>query len=155
MKARYLVEQAQKSQIEKDKYFLEIAQMVASRATCPRRKVGCVLVDSKQHIVATGYNGVPSGFTHCTELPCEGAQLPSGTGLDLCEAIHSEVNAFLQLRSDDELTAYMTVTPCYTCSKMFANSSVTRIVALEDYVHERGRKLLKEAGIEVDIKDGG
>ena len=145
------MEQAQKSQIEKDKYFLEIAQMVASRATCPRRKVGCVLVDSKQHIVATGYNGVPSGFTHCTELPCEGAQLPSGTGLDLCEAIHSEVNAFLQLRSDDELTAYMTVTPCYTCSKMFANSSVTRIVALEEYVHERGRQLLNEAGIYIDV----
>ncbi len=146
-----MVQKTQKSQEQKDRYFLEIAKIVASRATCPRRKVGCVLVDSKQHIVATGYNGVPSGFTHCVDVPCEGAQLPPGAGLDLCEAIHSEVNAFLQLRSDDELTAYMTVTPCYTCSKMFANSSVTRIVALEEYVHERGRQLLNEAGIYIDV----
>ena len=139
------------SQQNKDIYFLEIAHLVASRATCPRRKVGCVLVDSKQHIVATGYNGVPAGFIHCTDVPCEGAKLPSGTGLDLCEAIHSEVNAFLQLRSDDELTAYMTVTPCYSCSKMFANSNVVRIVASEAYVHERGRQMLNEAGIQLDI----
>ena len=148
------VETKKLSQRNKDKYFLDIAHMVASRATCPRRKVGCVLVDSKQHIVATGYNGVPSGFTHCVDVPCEGAQLPTGTGLDLCEAIHSEVNAFLQLRSDDKLTAYMTVTPCYTCSKMFANSNVVRIVSSEEYVHERGRQILNEAGIKIDLISG-
>ena len=84
-------------------------------------------------------------------VPVKNAKLPSGTGLDLCEAIHSEVNAFLQLRSDDELTAYMTVTPCYTCSKMFANSSVTRIVALEEYVHERSREILNNAGIKIMV----
>lgn len=149
--SNFLAIQEHQRQIDKDKYFLRIATIVAERATCPRRKVGCVLVDSKQHIVATGYNGVPSGFTHCTEVPCEGATLPSGAGLDLCEAIHSEVNAFLQVRSDDELTAYMTVTPCYTCSKMFANSNVTRIVAAEEYVHERGRHLLQQAHIQIDI----
>ena len=148
---RYSVQKAQESQQKQDRYFLDIAEKVATRATCPRRRVGCVLVDSKQHIVATGYNGVPAGFTHCIEVPCEGATLPSGTGLDLCEAIHSEVNAFLQLRSDDELTAYMTVTPCYTCSKMFANSSVTRIVALEEYVHERSREILNNAGIKIMV----
>ena len=143
--------QENQKQLDRGRYFLGIAKLVADRATCPRRKVGCVLVDSQQHIVATGYNGVPSGFTHCTDVPCEGAQLPSGTGLDLCEAIHSEVNAFLQVRSDDELTAYMTVTPCYTCSKMFANSKVTRIVAAEEYVHERGRHLLQPARSQIDL----
>lgn len=142
------------SQQNKDKYFLDIAHIVASRATCPRRRVGCVLVDSKQHIVATGYNGVPSGFTHCTEIPCEGAECPSGTGLDLCEAIHAEVNAFLQLRSDDELTAYMTITPCFSCSKMFANSNVKRIVASEEYIHEQSRSICYKAGIKLHLIEG-
>jgi len=143
--------QKKQSQRNKDEYFLDVAHMVASRATCPRRRVGCVFVDSKKHIVATGYNGVPSGFVHCTDIPCKGAECPSGTGLDLCEAIHAEVNAFLQLRSDDELTAYMTITPCFSCSKMFANSNVRRIVASEEYIHEQSRSMCDRAGIKFDV----
>ena len=139
--------------LDKDTYFLEIAKTVAQRSTCPRRQVGCVLVDSRNHIVATGYNGVPSGFIHCIEMYCEGALFPSGEGLDVCEAIHAEVNAFLQLRSDDDLTAYMTVTPCFTCGKMFANSKVKRIVALAEYVHTQTSRILSKAGIVMDIHD--
>jgi len=141
------------SRLDKDTYFLEIAKTVAQRSTCPRRQVGCVLVDSKNHIVATGYNGVPTGFPHCIENPCPGVNYPSGEGLDHCEAIHAEVNAFLQVRSDDELTAYMTVTPCFTCGKMFANSKVKRIVALEEYVHTQTARMLKMAGIKSEIYD--
>lgn len=141
------------SRLGKDTYFLEIAKTVAQRSTCPRRQVGCILVDSKNHIVATGYNGVPTGFVHCIDTPCPGAQYPSGEGLDHCEAIHAEVNAFLQLRSDDELTAYMTVLPCFTCGKMFANSRVKKIVALEKYVHTQTEALLFTAGIQVEVHD--
>ena len=124
------------NRIDTDKYFLEIASTVAKRSTCMRRSVGCILVDSQNHIVATGYNGVPSKFTHCLDSPCEGAFAPSGTDLDLCNALHAEVNAFLQLRSDDVLTAYLTVSPCFSCAKMFANSKVKCIVAKELYIHE-------------------
>ena len=53
--------------IETDKYFLEIATIVAKRSTCLRRSVGCVLVDTQNHIVATGYNGVPKSFDHCLD----------------------------------------------------------------------------------------
>lgn len=141
------------ARLDKDEYFLQIAKTVAQRSTCPRRQVGCVLVDSQNHIVATGYNGVPTGFTHCIDSPCPGAQYPTGEGLELCEAIHAEVNAFLQLRSDDELTAYMTVLPCFTCGKMFANSKVKKIVALEEYVHAQTKALLYIAGIQVEVHD--
>jgi len=137
--------------IDTDKYFLEIASTVAKRSTCMRRSVGCVLVDSKNHIVATGYNGVPSKFTHCLDSPCEGAFSLSGTDLDLCNALHAEVNAFLQLRSDDVLTAYLTVSPCFSCAKMFANSNVECIVAKELYVHEKAIELLKQADKELRI----
>ena len=86
-------------------------------------------------------------------MNCEGASFAPGQGLDVCEAIHAEVNAFLQLRSDDNLTAYMTVTPCFTCGKMFANSQVKRIVALEEYVHSQTHFILSTAGIKVEIYD--
>jgi len=137
--------------IDTDKYFLEIAGTVAKRSTCMRRSVGCVLVDSQNHIVATGYNGVPTKFTHCLDSPCEGAFSLSGTDLDLCNALHAEVNAFLQLRSDDVLTAYLTVSPCFSCAKMLANSNVKRLVAAELYVHEQAINLLNQADIEIVI----
>ena len=137
--------------IDTDKYFLEIASTVAKRSTCMRRSVGCVLVDSQNHIVATGYNGVPTKFTHCLDSPCEGAFSLSGTDLDLCNALHAEVNAFLQLRSDDVLTAYLTVSPCFSCAKMLANSNVKRLVAAELYVHEQAINLLNQADIEIVI----
>ena len=137
--------------IDTDKYFLEIARTVAKRSTCMRRSVGCVLVDSQNHIVATGHNGVPTKFTHCLDSPCEGAFSLSGTDLDLCNALHAEVNAFLQLRSDDVLTAYLTVSPCFSCAKMLANSNVKRLVAAELYVHEQAINLLNQADIEIVI----
>ena len=117
-----------------DAYFLEIASVVCLRGTCIRRRVGCVLVDSNNHIVATGYNGVPKNFPHCIDQPCEGSKYPSGEGLDKCEAIHAELNAFLQLRSeDDSLTMYTTTTPCIACAKVICNSNVKRVVSISQY----------------------
>ena len=141
------------SRLSKDDYFLQMAYLVGERSTCRRRKVGCVLVDSSNHVVATGYNGVPTHFPHCLDEPCEGASAPSGYVLEKCLAVHAEQNAFLQLRSDDKLTAYLTVTPCITCAKMIANSKVSRIVAHEPYVQSVATKILEKANIKVEIRD--
>tara|TARA_R110001583_G_scaffold183_1_gene1667 strand:- start:16934 stop:17413 length:480 start_codon:yes stop_codon:yes gene_type:complete len=139
------------SRLDVDNYFLQMSSLVAKRATCRRRKVGCVLVDSKNHIVATGYNGVPTHFPHCLDSPCEGANEPSGESLEKCLAVHAEQNALLQLRSNDYLTAYLTVTPCITCAKMIANSSIRRIVSSVVYIQPTAMNILSTAGIKVDI----
>ena len=141
------------SRLETDDYFLSIAHIVAKRSTCRRRRVGCVLVDTQNHIVATGYNGVPSGFTHCLDVACEGASSPSGTDLEKCLAVHAEVNAFLQLTSEDILTAYLSTTPCFTCAKMLCNSKVIRIVAKEWYPHPEVKKMLQLAEIKLEVKE--
>jgi len=143
------------SRIDVDTYFLEMSQLVAQRSTCRRRKVGCVLVDSKNHVVATGYNGVPTHFPHCLDIPCEGATSPSGQVLEKCLAVHAEQNAFLQLRSNDSLTAYVTVSPCITCAKILANSSVKRIVSQQQYIQAEAIEILRIAKIEVIIKETG
>jgi dCMP deaminase len=123
-----------------DEYFLSMARLASTRATCARRSVGCVLVNRRNHVVATGYNGVASGMTHCkgqpgaTAMPCPGADCPSGTGLELCEAIHAEQNALLQCRDIYEIdTCYCTTAPCVTCSKLLMNTGCSRIVFSEDY----------------------
>ena len=139
------------NRIDFDSYCLDIADLVSKRTTCSRRAVGCVLTDSQNHIVATGYNGVPKGFIHCIDYPCKGADAPSGTRLNECKAVHAEMNALLQLQSTDELTAYLTVTPCFDCAKVLANSNVTRIVASVWYPQTEVKDILEQAHIIVDI----
>ena len=141
------------NRIELDDYFLNMARLASLRSTCKRRQVGCILVDSNNHVVATGYNGVPKGFTHCLDNPCKGATAKSGTQLEDCWAVHAEMNAMLQLQSTDELTAYLTVTPCFSCAKVLANSNVNRIVAPVWYPQPDVFTILDIANIEVVIKE--
>ena len=115
---------------------LRSALVWAGRGTCRRRKVGCVLVDRRGHTLATGYNGRPSGWTHCLDEPCPGSHAASGTELSGCEAIHAEANALLQCTRVHEIeTAYCTTAPCVECVKLLLNTSCQRIVFLEDYPH--------------------
>jgi len=136
-----------------DEYFLNMARLTSLRSTCVRRQVGCILVDSNNHVVATGYNGVPKNFQHCLDVPCTGATAPSGTQLNECWAVHAEMNAMLQLQSTDLLTAYITVTPCFDCAKILANSNVKRIVAPIWYPQNHVKEILDNANIEVDIQE--
>ena len=128
----------------RDEHFLAMAALVATRSTCVRRAVGCVLVDVHQHVAATGYNGRPRGFDHCSEgTPCLGARAPSGTDLDDCEAVHAEQNALLQCRDVELLDAcYVTVSPCLTCVKLLLNTSCRRVVAAAPYAHDAAAREL-------------
>lgn len=148
----------------KDQYFIDMAKLVASRATCIRRKVGCVLVNVRGHVIGTGYNGVATGLPHCnhydpfheTGFPhaCEGATCKSGTNLDSCEAIHGEQNALLQCKDVFEIdTAYVTAKPCVSCMKLFMNTSCKRVVYLEDYPHLKTDELAERAGIKLEKYD--
>lgn len=141
---------------DKDTYFLQMARLVASRTTCCRRAVGCVLVDARGHVLATGYNGVAAGLPHCnahdpfhpTGYPfaCGGASSPSGTNLEGCEAIHAEQNAVLQCRDIWAIdTVYCTTEPCMTCTKLLLNTGAQRVVFSETYPHSRGRELWSRA----------
>lgn len=130
---------------EIDEYFSMMALLVATRGTCPRRKVGCVLVSKDARVLATGYNGVPSGFKHCIDEPCPGAKYKSGQGLDKCEAIHAEQNALLRAGDVTKIeTAYCTTAPCIHCLKLLLNTSCQRIVFSEDYAHSETSRLLWE-----------
>lgn len=143
------------SRMTHEEYFSRMAQLVAARSTCLRRAVGCVLVDHRHHVLSTGYNGVAAGQPHCNEVSykkhalgeylhaCKGANLPSGQGLDLCEAIHAEQNALLQCHDVYSIeTCYCTAFPCITCTKLLLNTTCTRIVYIELYAHiEQALKL--------------
>ncbi len=137
---------------------MEIARLVARRSTCLRRQVGAVVVKEK-NILATGYNGTPSGITHCSEVGCLRQQLgvPSGERHELCRGLHAEQNAIIQAAKHGVniggATIYCTNSPCVICSKMIINSGVERIVFLDGYPDELSREMLQESGIEVSSFD--
>jgi dCMP deaminase len=136
------------SRPSKTEWFLDMAELVARRSTCARRSVGCVLVNERGHVLATGYNGVAAGLPHCNEgHPCPGATAPSGTALDSCEAVHAEQNALLQCRDVFSIfTAYVTVSPCTTCVKLLLSTSTRHLVFRERYPHPAALELWTRAG---------
>lgn len=140
-----------------NEYFLKIASVVAERSTCRRHHIGAVAVKDK-HILATGYNGAPSGFKDCLELGCLRDELgiPSGTRQEICRGIHAEQNVIIQATlhgvSLEGSTIYATHTPCNQCAKMLVNAKIKRYVSFGRYDDNAFIDLFKEAGIEVDIK---
>lgn len=130
------------TRLSRDARFMLTALVQATGATCARRKVGCVLVDARGKVLSTGYNGPASGEPHCIDCPCLGAKMPSGTGLDSCEAIHAEANALLQCHEVQAIdTCYVTASPCVHCVKMLMNTSCRRVVFLDEYPHPEAREL--------------
>ncbi len=137
-----------------DKYFMEITHLVARRSTCLRRKVGAVLVKDK-NILATGYNGAPSGVVHCLEVGClrEKLAIVSGERHELCRGLHAEQNAIVQAAKHgtniNGATLYCTTMPCIICAKMLINAGITRIVYEEGYSDQLAGEMIGEAGVEI------
>ena len=78
------------SRLDKHEAMMQVAEVIAKRATCVRREVGAVITSEAGIVLATGFNGVPQGIDHCNEgSPCTGALAKSGTHLDECLAIHA------------------------------------------------------------------
>lgn len=135
-------------------YFLQIARLASTRSTCLRRQVGAVLVREKK-ILATGYNGVPSGIKHCLETGClrEKEGIPSGERHELCRGLHAEQNAILQAAyhgvSVRGSVLFCTNFPCIICSKMLINGGIEAICYRDGYPDTLSEEMLGEAGLEV------
>ena len=113
---------------------MTVANVMSIRSTCVRRKVGCVITDIHNQILATGYNGVPKKWTHCTAKPCPGANYQSGMGLDQCVAVHAETNALIQCSNIDKAHhIYITTAPCISCVKALINTPIIHIHYSQDY----------------------
>lgn len=130
-----------------DRYFIEIAKVVATRSTCERKQVGCVLVKDRR-ILSTGYGGSIRGQPHCTDVGCDKG--PDGG----CQrTVHSEMNAIAQAASNgvstEGATAYVTLSPCSWCFKSLVNAGIKRIVFAEEYRIKPDYELAKRCGVEM------
>lgn len=122
-----------------DQYFLTITRTVAERSTCLRAKVGAVIVRDK-NILATGYNGAPSGLPHCLDVGCliYRSTTPTGELEENCfRTIHAEINAIAQAAKNGtsirDATIYITHTTCIHCFKVLVNTGIVRICYEKEY----------------------
>jgi dCMP deaminase len=137
-----------------DCYFMDIALAVAPRSTCLRRSVGAILVRDKR-ILATGYNGAPSGLTHCLENGClrERQEVASGERHEICRGSHAEQNVLVQAARHgiavDGATLYCTNEPCVICTKLLINAGIKEIVYQNEYPDDLARVMRREAKLKV------
>jgi dCMP deaminase len=138
------------SRVPWDRYFMNIAREVSTRATCDRKHVGAVVVRDKT-ILSTGYNGSIRGLPHCDDV---GHMMEN----DHCVAtIHAEANAILQAARNgvriDGATMYTTASPCWPCFKLIANTGIVRIVYHEFYRDPRIFDFAQKLGMRLDQVD--
>ncbi len=139
---------------DNDTYFMKMAELVSTRSTCLRRKVGAVVVKEKR-VLSTGYNGAPRGLRHCGEVGCVRARdnVESGTRHELCRGVHAEQNAVIQAAyfgvSIKGGSMYATNFPCVLCAKILVNAGIVEVVFKDEYVDELSREILDESGVAV------
>ncbi|MBO5926710.1 MAG: dCMP deaminase family protein [Clostridia bacterium] len=140
-----------------DKRFIEMAEVVGTWSSCYQegRHVGAVIVKDKR-ILATGYNGAPSGVQSCMEKgEClrKKLNIPSGTRHEVCYAVHAEQNAIAQAAkmgiSVEGSTIYVTHQPCTICTKMIINAGIKKVIYKYGYPDDFSKVLLDEAGVEL------
>ena len=130
--------------IDKENYYLDIAQTVLERSTCLRRWYGAIIVRNDE-IVATGYNGAPRGLANCCELGyCvrEQMQVARGERYELCRSVHAEANAIISASRNECIggTLYLVgrdaatgkllpdATSCSMCRRTIINAGLERVV---------------------------
>lgn len=128
---------------KRDIVYLEMAKVWATNSYCERMKVGSLIVKDKS-IISDGYNGSPTGFPNVCE---------DSFNITLPYVLHAEANAITKLakstQSSDGATLYVTVSPCFECSKLIIQSGIKRLVFKDLYRKPESLKFLFDAGIEI------
>ncbi len=135
----------EEKQLKLDGRYLRMARIWAENSYCKRRQVGAIVVKDNR-IISDGYNGTPSGF----ENVCE-----DENSVTKPYVLHAEANAITKLarshNNSDGSTIYITASPCIECAKLIIQSGIKRVVYGENYRLDDGIKLLRRAGIEVEL----
>ncbi len=131
-----------------NKLYMDIAIRLSEMSYAQRKKVGAILVKD-DNILSFGWNGMPSGFDNC----CEYQGLQNGLTTKK-EVTHAELNIFAKLSKNGTIgtkdsTLYVTLSPCFECSKLIVQSGVKIVYYLEEYRDSSPIEFLQKAGVEV------
>ena len=130
--------------VSKHNYYLDIAQTVAERSTCLRKKFGAIIVKNDS-IISTGYNGAPRGRQNCSDMGLclrDKLGIPRGERYELCRSVHAEANAIIAAPRDQMLGAvlYMScinsktgelepsTSSCMMCKRQVINAGIAQVI---------------------------
>lgn len=130
--------------VDKENYYLDIAQVVLERGTCIRRNYGAVIVKNDQ-VISTGYSGSPRGQENCCDKGvCKRQELnvPPGERYELCCSVHAEQNAIISASREQMIGATLYLTgiemgtgkyvknamPCDLCKRFIKNSGIAKVI---------------------------
>ena len=134
------------SQKSLDQTYMRMAEELSKLSYAERKKVGCLIVKETQ-IISEGYNGTPTGFDNACEYYSHVDEMYTKP-----EVLHAESNAITKLarstNSSSGSTLYVTLAPCFDCSKLIIQAGVTRVIFKDNY-RKDGVDLLNKAGIDV------
>ncbi len=138
-----------------NKRFMELTEFIATWSSCLRRQVGAVIVKDKR-IIATGYNGAPTGGMTCVERgEClrNKLDIKSGTHAEICYSVHAEQNALMQAAKEGisvkGCVLYCTHRPCVICAKLITNAGIKEVIYKENYPDEFIQKIFDDAGVKL------
>jgi len=136
-------QQGNMCRIEKNNMYMDITKVISKRSYCKRKKVGCIIVKDDM-IISDGYNGTPTGFENICEDENNNTK---------AYVLHAEANALTKLAKSTQSsigsTLYVTMSPCYECSKLIIQTGIKKVVFNEIYRISDGLDLLRKSGIEV------
>lgn len=129
---------------DKINYYLDLAEVVAQRSTCLRRRYGAVIVQNDE-VISTGYVGAPRGRKNCTDMNfCIRSKMnvPRGERYELCRSVHAEANAIISSSRNKMLgsTLYLVGIECDTgeyvenanscsmCKRMIINAGIAHVI---------------------------
>lgn len=140
-----------------DQVLLEMAALMATRSTCSRAAVGCVVARDGRNL-ASGYNGAPAGLPHCQHPLAEKTTTAAANAVGCRDAVHAEANAIAFAAkhgvSLNGAELFTTLDPCLACAQLIVNAGIVRVVSGERYRNDDGPRLLRRAGIVVVAADG-
>lgn len=123
---------------------LWLAKLIGKQSRCPKRQVGCVMINEDNRILSTGYNDLIRGLPHCEQI----CKIDPESERKICQCTHAELDAMLQCSNIRLIhTVYVTLSPCINCAKLLANSSMENLVWSEYYKETKGLDFLKNLGI--------
>ena len=135
--------------LEYDIVYMNMASCLKDLSFATRSKVGCIIVSSDDQIIAQGYNGMPKGFPNECEHLDENGNLVTND-----EVLHAESNAIAKcakwISSTEGATLYVTLSPCFDCSKIIIQAGIKRVCYCEEYRDTTGIDFLRNNGIQVD-----
>jgi dCMP deaminase len=147
-----------------DEYFMAMAILASTRASCKHVRAGSIIVLDKR-IIGTGYNGAPVGVKdNCLDVDCnkenKGMKYREAFNVGKCIGVHAEMNALANLSREIHkgATLYVTIFPCPTCAKNLLAYNIKKVVYKREYDHEESElamALFKEAGVEIEKLDLG